>query len=592
MGGNSWLEIGPRPGILPTPHPLVVAQNQNCTPDGRMRPLTKVIATVGPACDSEEALTGMQAEGVTGIRINTSHYNPKDPDDIRRIHQTAFLAHFTAGVIGRPVVPSAGHYPGRRVKVFIDLPGFELRCRVNKKQEIPLPVGTKVRIAFREGASRVENDGMVTIHIEGSHPYNPVEDIGANRERYPATPPPHLLINDGEMVVALNWPDFLDRDRPQTDILGTVIGGGILTNGRKLNIPMHLPNLPAVTDADHAFLRQCFDMQLLKTHLLDFTEGRPDMRRVVDNAMAAGLLHTLGPDDYASSFIRSRKDAATYAELALKYAGPLRVGQIIKAETAEASEAIAEILSLDSVIAVMIARGDLYCEAPMESGPMYERKMITAARAIMKSAILATHVLTSMKDGAIRPKPLEVKDVADAILRGISATQLSNETAVGKNPVAMVRFLLDLMVHPHMERDILHSPERLALQAAIRQRRDEDFQRIARDRSIPIEERKQTALYNELAEIGREWPLARGLVLWSKRGRSIDVAEQALLGIPIFLMTDSEAVYKKSLLQLGVFPMLLSRQPTSSEFEEIAKRHIFASPGKNSMLRTVHNLST
>ncbi len=172
------------------------------------------------------------------------------------------------------------------------------------------------------------------------------------------------------------------------------VAGGIVRSGQGVNVPAERLGLPAVTDADRAGLARALD---------------------------------LGADFVAQSFVRAPSDVR---ELRATM-GDRSVPIVAKIETRPAVDDIEGILV--EADAVMIARGDLGVELPMEQIPLIQKELVRAARAAGRPAIVATQMLESMIH-ASRPTRAETTDVANAVLDGADAVMLSGETAVGEYP--------------------------------------------------------------------------------------------------------------------------------------------------------------
>ncbi len=184
-----------------------------------------------------------------------------------------------------------------------------------------------------------------------------------------------------------------------TSIEGSVIHtecvrGGSVRGGQGVNVPAERLGLPAVTDRDREGLVRALDM---------------------------------GADLIAQSFVRSPDDVRELRSLM----GGRSVPIVAKIETRPAVDDVDRIL--DEADALMIARGDLGVELPMEEIPLIQKDLVRRARAAGRPAIVATQMLESMTN-APRPTRAETTDVANAVLDGADAVMLSGETAVGTYP--------------------------------------------------------------------------------------------------------------------------------------------------------------
>ena len=203
-----------------------------------------------------------------------------------------------------------------------------------------------------------------------------------------------LYIDDGRIEVVVK---AVDTDRVVTEV---VCGGGI-SDHKGVNLPSARLRLPVLNDKDRGDL---------------------------ENALEADV------DWIALSFVRSPLDAEIIREF-MRHHGKLRP-IIAKIETTQAVEDLAEII--ESFDGVMVARGDLGLETPLELLPVVQRRAIDLARDWGRPAIVATQMLDSMIENPT-PTRAEVSDVATAIADGADAVMLSGETSVGKYPLRAVR---------------------------------------------------------------------------------------------------------------------------------------------------------
>ncbi len=255
--------------------------------------------------------------------------------------------------------------------------------------------GPKIRLAtFANGPVTVENGDTFTITTEdvpGDQHICGTTYKGLPGDVKPGDP---VLINDG--VVAL---EVVSVDGPR--VVTRVVEGGVLSNNKGINLPGAAVNVPALSEKD-----------------------KEDLRFAL----------ALGVDMVALSFVRNAADIKDVHEV-MDEVG-IRVPVIAKVEKPQAVEAMEEIvLAFD---AVMVARGDLAVEYPLERVPLVQKRLITLCRRNAKPVIVATQMMESMIT-ASRPTRAEASDCANAILDGADAVMLSAESSVGKYPIETVQ---------------------------------------------------------------------------------------------------------------------------------------------------------
>ena len=255
--------------------------------------------------------------------------------------------------------------------------------------------GPKIRLAtFANGPVTVENGDTFTITTEdvpGDQHICGTTYKGLPGDVKPGDP---VLINDG--VVAL---EVVSVDGPR--VVTRVVEGGVLSNNKGINLPGAAVNVPALSEKD-----------------------KDDLRFAL----------ALGVDMVALSFVRNAADIKDVHEV--MDAVGIRVPVIAKVEKPQAVEAMEEIvLAFD---AVMVARGDLAVEYPLERVPLVQKRLITLCRRNAKPVIVATQMMESMIT-ASRPTRAEASDCANAILDGADAVMLSAESSVGKFPIETVQ---------------------------------------------------------------------------------------------------------------------------------------------------------
>ncbi|QNO36359.1 pyruvate kinase [Protaetiibacter sp. SSC-01] len=203
-----------------------------------------------------------------------------------------------------------------------------------------------------------------------------------------------LLIDDGKVKVRV-----LDTDgvRVRTE----VVVAGPVSNNKGINLPGVAVNVPALSEKDEADLRW-------------------------------GL--KLGADYIALSFVRNAADITRVHEIMAEEGRKVPV--IAKIEKPQAVEALDEII--DAFDGIMVARGDLAVELPLEAVPVVQKRAVELCRRMAKPVIVATQMLESMTHSPV-PTRAEASDVANAVLDGADAVMLSGETSVGEYPVITVQ---------------------------------------------------------------------------------------------------------------------------------------------------------
>ncbi len=255
--------------------------------------------------------------------------------------------------------------------------------------------GPKIRLGkFADGPHLLAAGDVFTItteEVEGTK-----ELVGTTFKGLPddVKPGDFLLIDDGKVRVRV-----LDTDgvRVRTE----VIVGGQVSNNKGINLPGVAVNVPALSEKDEDDLRW-------------------------------GL--RIGFDYVALSFVRNASDIVRVHEIMAEEGVKLPV--IAKIEKPQAVEAIDEII--DAFDAIMVARGDLGVELPLEAVPIVQKDVVIKSRRMAKPVIVATQMLESMIQSPV-PTRAETSDVANAILDGADAVMLSGETSVGAYPAITVQ---------------------------------------------------------------------------------------------------------------------------------------------------------
>ncbi|WP_106399373.1 pyruvate kinase [Actinocorallia populi] len=271
----------------------------------------------------------------------------------------------------------AGEATGRAVGVLADLQGPKIRLGRFPDGPVRLNVGDEFTITTQDVPGSRKEVSTTYKGLPG--------DVSSGDT---------VLIDDGKVsleVVSVDGPRVLTR----------VVVGGMVSDNKGLNLPGVAVSVPALTEKDEADLRWAL---------------------------------RIGVDMVALSFVRDAADAQECFRI-MEEEG-VRVPLIAKIEKPQAVEALPEIV--DAFDSIMVARGDLGVELPLERVPIVQKRAIELCREKAHPVIVATQMLESMISAA-RPTRAEASDVANAIFDGADAVMLSGETAVGQYPIEAVQ---------------------------------------------------------------------------------------------------------------------------------------------------------
>ncbi|MGP4000518.1 pyruvate kinase [Streptomyces sp. 8N706] len=255
--------------------------------------------------------------------------------------------------------------------------------------------GPKIRLgSFREGPVLLERGDQFTITVEDTEGDRDICGTTYKGLAADVTRGERILVDDGRVTL-----EVTNVDGPRVNTL--VVEGGLISDHKGLNLPGVAVSVPALSDKDVADLRWA-----LRT----------------------------GADIIALSFVRSGRDIEDVHRVMDEEGRRLPV--LAKIEKPQAVDNLQGIV--DAFDGIMVARGDLGVEMPLESVPVVQKRAVKLARRNAKPVIVATQMLDSMVD-ASRPTRAEASDVANAVMDGTDAVMLSGETSVGKYPVETVR---------------------------------------------------------------------------------------------------------------------------------------------------------
>ncbi|MCX2576123.1 pyruvate kinase [Pedobacter sandarakinus] len=263
------------------------------------------------------------------------------------------------------------------VGILADLQGPKIRIGLVKEGGINLINGAKTVITTNEC---IGNEERIYITYQ-----NFPQDVQAGEI---------ILLDDGKLQMKVLETNFKD------EVVCEVVHGGILTSRKGVNLPNTKVSIPSLTPED-----------------------RENLEFVLENDVEwIGL-----------SFVRKAEDIIELKKIIADRGKTARV--IAKIEKPEAIANIDEIIAATD--GIMVARGDLGVECPMEEVPLLQKMIVAKCRAASKPVIVATQMLESMITTP-RPTRAEVNDVANSVLDGADAVMLSGETSVGEFPLIVI----------------------------------------------------------------------------------------------------------------------------------------------------------
>jgi pyruvate kinase len=328
---------------------------------------TKIVATVGPACDSYEKLLELVRAGVNVFRLNFSHGAHEDKkriiDSIRKISVTE---PYNIAILG-------------------DLQGPKLRVGEIENNALHVKEGDILTFTNEKMVGTMDR-------IYVSYP-NLAGDVVLGNT---------IMIDDGKIEVVVK------EIMPNGDVKVRVKLGGIISSKKGLNLPDTKISLPALTEKD------LIDLDFIIKENLDWV---------------------------ALSFVRKVDDIVGIKKILQDNKSKLKV--IAKIEMPEALDNLREII-LESD-GIMVARGDLGVEVPIEKVPLIQRQIIRKCLHRGKPVIVATQMMESMID-RVKPNRSESTDVANAVLEGADAVMLSGETATGMHPALVVETMRKIII--------------------------------------------------------------------------------------------------------------------------------------------------
>jgi len=358
------------------------------------------------------------------------------------------------------------------VAILQDLGGPKIRTGLIQKESVLLKEGSFFTLTNRNIPGN-ENEVSVT---------------------YPSLPQKvkkgdSILLADGSLELKV-------KELTSTDIKCRIIRGGELSSHKGINLPDVSLNIPSLTEKDYK------DLLFGIEHKFDFI----------------GI-----------SFTRKARDILKVRKI-LKEKGVEDISLIAKIEKQEALNNIKEIIEVAD--GIMIARGDLGVEIPLEEVPLVQKTIIKKCNLVGKPVITATQMLESMVENP-RPTRAEVTDIANAILDGTDAIMLSGETAIGKYPLEAVKIM-----------------EKIAVETE----RSMNYERILEERAFSVKPTIPDAISHATCQVAQDLKV-KAIVTFTFSGSTARMVSRYRPRVPIIAASTEESTVRKLALTWGVYPL-------------------------------------
>ena len=428
---------------------------------------TKIVCTLGPATKDDKILRALIDNGMNVARQNFSHGTHEshkiDHDRVIRIAKEA----------------------GKPVATLLDTKGPEVRLRKFKggaKPEI-LTGGTFI-LTTREEEGTIERTSIRYKGLPG--------DISAGTR---------ILIDDGNVILRCN--EIKDNGDGTSDIVCSVLNGGVLSDNKGVNVPGVKLSMPYISEVDES------DIRFAAQENFDFV---------------------------AASFVTCADDVLEVRKI-LEEEGRPDIRIIAKIESGDGVRNIDSILHVAD--GIMVARGDMGVEIPFEEIPQIQKMLIKKGYNANKQVITATQMLESMIKNP-RPTRAETTDVANAIYDGTSAIMLSGETAAGKYPVQAVRTMA--RIAENTEKNIHYEKRFLSSEFKIKNTVDA-ISHATCGMAIDID--------------------AKAIAVCSLSGMTARMVSRFRPPVDIVGLTTSEKTWRKLALSWGVTPQMCENYPST-----------------------------
>ena len=373
------------------------------------------------------------------------------------------------------------------VAALLDTKGPEIRLKTFENGKAELKSGGKFTLTTREV---VGNSEIVSITYKDLP-----KDVKAGGR---------ILLDDGLIELSID-------EVEDTEIHCTVVNAGVISNQKGVNVPDTVLSMPFISQRDYEDI--CFG---------------------IEN----------GFDFIAASFTRTAEDILEIRKI-LEEKNCQTINIIAKIENMQGVQNINEIIRVSD--GIMVARGDMGVEIPMEEVPVLQKKIIRKVYQAGKQVITATQMLDSMMKNP-RPTRAEAPDVANAIYDGTSAIMLSGETAAGAYPVEAVQTMVKIA-------------ERTEIDINYRRR----FSELGTEAITDV----TNAISHATCTTGMDLNAA-AIITVSKSGRTARMISKFRPTCPIIACTMSPTVWRQLNLSWGVQPLIIEEKGTTDDLFETA----------------------
>ena len=367
------------------------------------------------------------------------------------------------------------------IAALLDTKGPEIRLRDFEGGKVMLEAGQKFTLTTKEIMGTNEIASITYKEL--------IHDISAGTT---------ILIDDG--LIEMTVEEITD-----TDIICNVVNGGPVSNHKGVNVPGAELSMPYISESD-------------KNDILFGVE--------------------LGFDIIAASFVRNKEDVLEVRKILDERNSKMMI--ISKIENMQGIKNLDEIIEVSD--GIMVARGDIGVEVPLEEVPVLQKQIIKKAVAKGKQVITATQMLESMMHNP-RPTRAETTDIANAIYDGTTAIMLSGESAQGQYPVEAVQTMARI---------------------AERTEEDIDFAGRLKKREVPGDGNITTAISHATCTLAADLDV-KAIICVTMSGFTASMISRFKPSCPIIGCTVKRLVWRQLNLQWGVMPLLIQEENTAED---------------------------